>query len=182
MVNTFLPFPSFVRSAEVLDRARLGKQRMEVVQILRALHGAVGYKNHPAANMWRGYHVALVNYGIAICNEWEARGYEDTQRAAICEFIPFIRNRYGPKHPRELRDLGLLPWWFGWRHFHASHRSNLVRKDVDHYEWRFQQALGTGEPIDPSLPYVWPRSNERVWGEKHAGAHRRTWQWYYQPN
>lgn len=174
VVNTFLPYPSFVRSAHVLDRARLGRQRTEVVMILRALHGeSRGYVNHPAAVMWRGYEAALVDYGIAVCNEWESRGHHDTQRTHICDYFP-MRNRYETIGPRELKHLGLLPWWFGWRHFHRSHRSNLYRKDPMWYEDFAEDG--------PDLPYVWPKPDERVWGEKHAGAHRRTWQWYYQPH
>jgi hypothetical protein len=36
-VQTFLPYPDFRRTAEVLDSPRLGKQRVETLQILRAL-------------------------------------------------------------------------------------------------------------------------------------------------
>ena len=39
MVNTFLPYPDFVKSAKALDYKRLGKQRVEAWQILRALRG-----------------------------------------------------------------------------------------------------------------------------------------------
>ena len=33
-MQTFLPFPDFQQSAAVLDRVRLGKQRVEALQIL----------------------------------------------------------------------------------------------------------------------------------------------------
>jgi hypothetical protein len=36
-VQTFLPFPDFDRTARVLDDRRLGKQRVEALQVLRAL-------------------------------------------------------------------------------------------------------------------------------------------------
>lgn len=36
-MQTFVPFPDFARSAAVLDDKRLGKQRVEVLQIVRAL-------------------------------------------------------------------------------------------------------------------------------------------------
>ena len=36
-MQTFLPFPDFVASARSLDRLRLGKQRVETLQILNAL-------------------------------------------------------------------------------------------------------------------------------------------------
>ena len=39
-MQTFLPHADFDRSAEVLDLRRLGKQRVEVIQIVRAPHAA----------------------------------------------------------------------------------------------------------------------------------------------
>ena len=36
-MQTFLPYPDFERSAKVLDNKRLGKQRVEVLQILNVL-------------------------------------------------------------------------------------------------------------------------------------------------
>ena len=60
MVNTFLPYPDFVKSAKILDYKRLGKQRVEAWQILRALRGETkGWRNHPATNLWRGHEKAL---------------------------------------------------------------------------------------------------------------------------
>jgi len=36
-MNTFLPYPDFVKSAQCLDYRRLGKQRVEAWQIYLAL-------------------------------------------------------------------------------------------------------------------------------------------------
>src|SRR5947208_1979490 len=36
-MQTFLPYADFERSARVLDRKRLGKQRVETIQVVRAL-------------------------------------------------------------------------------------------------------------------------------------------------
>ena len=36
-MQTFLPYPAFDLSAQVLDRQRLGKQRVETLQVLKAL-------------------------------------------------------------------------------------------------------------------------------------------------
>jgi hypothetical protein len=48
-MQTFLPYESYARSAAVLDRQRLGKQRVEAMQILRVLAGeTAGWGNHPA--------------------------------------------------------------------------------------------------------------------------------------
>ena len=62
MVNTFLPFPDVRKSLSCLDRRRLFKQSVEAMQILRVnlgLQGGVGFTNHPAVRMWKGYETLL---------------------------------------------------------------------------------------------------------------------------
>ena len=49
---------------------------------------------------------------------------------------------------KKYNDTG-APKWLGNKKFHASHRSNLLRKDR---EWYSQ--FGWTEPDD--LPYIWP--------------------------
>ncbi|MBW3658074.1 MAG: MSMEG_6728 family protein [Actinobacteria bacterium] len=143
-MQTFVPLPDLPTSAAVLDDRRLGKQRVETLQILRALHlEDYGWANHPAVTMWRGHTPALVAYGLAIVDEWLRRGYGDTTRPQIAEFVH-------PDGPPAAADLpGLLPPWWGDDRVHRSHRSALLRKDPDHY----RDAFGP-EPDD--LPYVWP--------------------------
>jgi Pyrimidine dimer DNA glycosylase len=78
-MNTFLPYADFERTAAVLDNRRLGKQRVEVLQICNALHReSGGWINHPVTRMWRGYEPALVAYGFAIVRRWAAQGRADT--------------------------------------------------------------------------------------------------------
>lgn len=79
-MQTFLPYKSFSGSARCLDNKRLGKQRVEVLQILNTLTGkSTGWANHPATRMWRGYERALCAYGFAVCEEWYYdRGFRDT--------------------------------------------------------------------------------------------------------
>jgi hypothetical protein len=135
-MQTFLPYPHFSASAAVLDSSRLGKQRVEAYQIIRTLDGVTrGWRNHPAVRMWRGFEPALLAYGMAICDEWDRRGYPDTVREKLA-----VHRRRGRVR---------MPAWLGDEAFHASHRSNLLRKDPDWYG-RF----GWTEP--PDLPYVWP--------------------------
>lgn len=138
-MQTFLPYADFHKSARVLDRQRLGKQRVEVKQILRTLRGITsGWRNHPAVKMWRGYEVALALYGLDVCEEWSRRGYRDAQANEIRDLVsPFS---YGPAS---------YPPWLGDNEFHLSHRSNLIRKKPEHYG-----KLWPGVPND--LPYVWP--------------------------
>ena len=74
-MQTFLPSPDFAASAAALDPRRLGKQRVEALQILRALtQGGSAWRNHPAVLMWKGYEEALVAYGVAVCQAWCALG------------------------------------------------------------------------------------------------------------
>ena len=171
-MQTFLPYPSFEQSARVLDNRRLGKQRVECLQILQALacgpyqkcenslpwthktwvkcqkeefqtkrqihtkYRNTPWYNHPAVKMWRGYELALANYGFSICDAWIQRGFKDTCLGKITQQF-------------DLRLAFMCPPWLGNEAFHASHRSNLLRKDPTWYS-----QFGWTEPND--LPYVWP--------------------------
>lgn len=140
IMQTFLPYPDFAQSAACLDNNRLGKQRVECLQILKALTDpSYGWQNHPAVKMWRGYHDRLVQYSYFICDEWNMRGFKDTCKAKIQATLLIA--------PRE--DIGKTPGWLGNPAFHASHRSNLLRKDPVHYG-----QFGWTEPNN--LPYIWP--------------------------
>lgn len=146
-MQTFLPYASFELSAGCLDRQRLGKQRVEVLQLLKALLvPGSGWANHPAALMWQGYELSLCYYGMDICREWQLRGYKDTcyDKISAIKDSPAIVDS-----PNYTAVYTALPPWLGDSDFHASHRSNLLRKDSVWYG-RF----GWSEPDD--LPYVWP--------------------------
>jgi hypothetical protein len=143
-MQTFLPFEQFDKSAACLDRQRLGKQRVEVLQLLRALKGETkGWANHPAARMWRGYEAALIVYGLCICGEWMRRGYKDTCADKLVEEGAEFLRAAGPLP---------LPPWLGDEAFHRSHRSNLLRKDSAHYSVYFTD-------VSDDLPYVWPQES-----------------------
>jgi Pyrimidine dimer DNA glycosylase len=131
-MQTFLPFPDFEKSAKVLDYRRLGKQRVECVQLLSALSGVKkGWVNHPAAKMWRGHELALAKYKDICIREWISRGYKNT--------LPLS----------DIQESAPFPAWFGDELFHRSHQSNLLRKDPVFYGPHFP-----GVPND--LPYLWP--------------------------
>jgi hypothetical protein len=146
-VQTFLPFPDLAASAEVLDDRRLGKQRVETLQILRALTcEGYGWASHPAVTMWRGHVPALATYGLTVVGAWTDRGYADTTAELIAEFT----HGAGPLTPAELHRSGALPPWWGNEAVHRSHRSALLRKDPAWYAPR----LPADTPDD--LDYVWP--------------------------
>lgn len=151
-MQTFLPCPGFRASAALLDDRRLGKQRVEVLQVLRALTWtSYGWRNHPAVRMWRGFVPGLVAYGLAVCDEWVARGRVDAVGEALLGFT-------GGRAPDvdELAARGQLPPWLGHDPVHASHRSALVRKDPEHYRPLFPD-------VPDDLPYVWPRAAFPRW-------------------
>lgn len=154
-MQTFLPYADFARSAAVLDSKRLGKQRVETLQILQVLLGlrwnrsgpeafietyaAKGWRNHPAVLGWKGFEGGLVDYQRVICAEWKRRGFADTclaSSAALLEASGLSRE-------------DTRPAWTYDPAVHRSHQSNLIRKDPDFYAPIFP-----GVPAD--LDYVWP--------------------------
>lgn len=130
-MQTFLPYSDFIESAKVLDRQRLGKQRVECWQIYHTICGkSEGWKNHPAVKMWAGYEDALSLYMEAVINEWVSRGY--------------VNNLPIPERKSEK-----MPSWLGDERLHRSHRSALLHKKFDHYS-------GFGWKEKPEMNYYWP--------------------------
>lgn len=137
-MQTFLPLADYAQSAACLDNKRLGKQRVECMRIYNCLIGVTqGWRNHPAVLMWKGHEGALLAYATQISTEWRSRGKQDKM---LEWFLPRAQFHLATVDP---------PPWFGDEEFHASHRSNLLRKDPAWYS-----QFGWTE--DSSLPYVWP--------------------------
>lgn len=148
-MQTFLPYADFAASAQSLDERRLGKQRVEALQIVRALtRERYGWQHHPAVLMWAGHEEALAAYALAVVEEWCGRGRADTCAATILSDLA-AAGRAAPRSQAELSAAGELPWWLGDERLHRSHRSSLRRKDPEHYG-----ALFADVPDD--LPYFWP--------------------------
>ena len=145
-MQTFLPFADFARSAAALDTGRLGKQRVEALQVMRALTVPdYGWRHHPVVRMWRGYRPALMAYQDAVCDEWIGRGHADTCRVKTLDALDTVPEDGEAYRAGEFA----LPPWIGSEEFHRSHRSNLLRKDP-----AFYGSLAADVP--PDLPYVWP--------------------------
>jgi hypothetical protein len=152
-MQTFLPYKSFQQSAKCLDYRRLGKQRVEAMQILKIHAGLTDSKawiNHPATKMWGGYECSLAIYGLNICHEWKARGYKDT---LFGFFFTYLSNFYTEDDIMNNYliefDIAYKPHWLGNKTFHASHRSALLFKNYDYYK-----QFGWKE--EPKYDYVWP--------------------------
>ncbi len=155
-MQTFLPYDDFQKSAEALDYRRLGKQRVEAMQIINAITGIPrkdgkvykGWINHPCSVMWRNNVPALMHYCNVMIEEWKKRGYNNTMKLYEVE---------GP-------DVE-LPDWFGHEDFHASHRANLLRKEIEYYK-------DHGWNEDPKEPYLW-QDVEGKWYKQHVGTGER---------
>lgn len=138
-MQTFLPFESFAESAVTLDRQRLGKQRVETLQIMQTLIYGVGWVHHPAVKMWAGYEWQLLLYQEAVCNEWTGRGYRDTCLEKTTRL--YLNHLEGGDDA--------VPFWLGDAALHRSHQSNLIRKYPGHYRQYFPN-------VPDNLEYVWP--------------------------
>ena len=130
-MQTFLPYSDFYKCAKSLDMKRLGKQRVEGIQIYRSLTiESYGWKQHPVVKMWRGHENALLSYVNNIIIEWISRGYKNN--------IPLNDIAYPINYPD----------WLGNSKLHLSHQSNLLRKEpnfYNKYNWK----------VSSDLPYYW---------------------------
>lgn len=144
-MQTFLPYPSFRASAAVLDVKRLGKQRVEGLQLLHTITGrSGGWRHHPAAKMWAGHAAALASYTLAICEEWSGRGYKDTIADTVITIVS--------QDDLDLEKPVLPPWMIDGGTLAkvcSSHRSNLLAKLPSHY-----RLCGWSE--EPGARYFWP--------------------------
>lgn len=128
---TFLPFPDFAKSAEVLDSNRLIKQIAEAKWMIDALESGDNTSRtfkHPACQMWIGHESALKAYFNACLGEalenrkFKIKAY-DYYRWDIHEY-----------HEFDIKS-GLYdyPWWFKDERFHKAMRSRLIAKYSIHY-------------------------------------------------
>jgi|SRR3954462_14871037 hypothetical protein len=133
-MQTFLPYHDFRTSALCLDKKRCWKQVIEASQIIGTLTGKwTAWKNHPVARMWRKYLPALISYYNVF---WETSVNKHSIRVVKMQ-------------PMYTQENIVLPLWLGDEKVHASHRSNLLRKNIEFYSkynW-----------VEPdNMPYYWP--------------------------
>jgi hypothetical protein len=178
-MQTFLPEYSFTASARALDNKRLGKQRVETLQLLQAIargptrikskNGVdkvvkTPWRNHPACKMWLGFESQLIRYGQIICKEWQSRGFRDTCYEKISALQEIIFNK------EELEDISytdrelmenaggitdeeiedsIIHPHWYTKELVESHRSNLIRKNSEFYKPKWPETI-------EGLEYWWP--------------------------
>jgi len=172
-MQTFLPFSNFGMTAEVLDHRRLGKQRVEALQILRALRqGEWTCPNCPGPvtkfNLYKTeYHCYNCEaplkrtgwYNHPAVQMW--KNYETCLMLYLREMcMKWTQLGYKDTCWEKAQELGistepiLRPDWLGNENFHLSHQSNLLRKNYSHYSQFFPG-------VPDNLPYVWPVQPKR---------------------
>ena len=136
-MQTFLPYSDFRKSLECLDTKRLGKQRVEALQLINTISAGMfgGWSKHPAAKMWQNHLDALKCYHDISISVWVERGYKNTMKLFYDD-------------PRQSQFE--MPSWLGDPSFHKSHQSNLLRKLPEHYSVHFRD-------VPHDLEYVWPQ-------------------------
>lgn len=138
-MQTFLPYDNFALIASCLDDKRLRKQVVEGNQILKALlTSSGGWKNHPAVNMWKNYEMCLCFYIEQMIYECKTREFKYSKNLqTLYEYFDMIKETKTD-----------IPCWLGDERLHKSHRSNLLRKDFNHYIKYWD--------CPDNLPYYWP--------------------------
>jgi hypothetical protein len=159
-MQTFLPYPDFEKSLRCLDKKRLFKQAVETSQILTIIDPELyeffphrsrkKFKNrisHPAVLMWVGpkkdrfmFLDSLIQYynlNIKIAKEMGIR---------VSSKLPIITKKY--------HRIACLPPWFGFKNFHKTHKSNLLRKLYPYYI-KYEGFKN----IPSNLDYFWIRNN-----------------------
>jgi len=132
-MQTFLPYPDITKSVLCLDYVLLGEQRVDARKIYDTITGkSDNWKLHPAVRMWTGYEDCLAVYHNLCISRFVLQGFTN--------FMPYII----------LQKANIAsPPWLGLSEFHASHRSNLLRKDLIYYsKFNWKEA--------DNLPYIWP--------------------------
>lgn len=120
-MQTFLPYDSFAKSAEVLDITRLRKQTIECKQIYNALCGSPrGNRDHCLYRTWDAVGVMLLrSYWWFMCEECKKRGISTGISKCFSETPMWTK----------LSDCGLVfP-----KDYHKRYKQHLLAKKYGHY-------------------------------------------------
>lgn len=167
-MQTFLPYPDFLKSAQVLDKKRCWKQVIEAKQIINTLVGMQSnsfkelnqklqrkqhpWMNHPAVKMWESK-IWCLKYYFNIFLE-------------VCIDVHKIKTKYERFLFYGNDVLSILmytknkknaPWWLGNEDFHRSHRARLIEKDKEFYLPKFPNDAGFNNG-----KYLWPNNETRT--------------------
>lgn len=138
-MQVFMPYSDYQKSVSCLDPKRLGNQiYRECVTLING-----GWPNHPASKIWINHKHHLAIYSLFGLKELAKRGWY------YSNWFNFFTDIYV-----NTEDTG-PPQIIGYELYHASHRSQLLRKNFDWYD-QFGWKESPGE-----FPYIWviPETN-----------------------
>jgi len=164
-MQVFRPYMDWWMSARVLDDRRLGKQRVEVKQVMMAIlrrmslirNGRRGWLNHPIVLMYyndgRPYLRDLIGYFNACVDEWRRRGMRSSISLSDIEHL-ILGVVSAEGHPLT--------------HVHeVEYRRVLILKDPGHYlrAFRKEEVLEVfeTEPVLISGVNSWIFRNRRLY-------------------
>jgi len=157
-MQTFLPYPNLITSAQALDPKRRFNQINEVMVIAKTLTGyygtGKGWPHHPAVKMWTGHVWYLVEYGLTLVQSvrWNAHLFTDRQ---IDASFQMRRNLLSLPISRDT-PVSPAPSWFGDEAFHSAHRAILLAKLPEWYG-RFGWEEQPAQMVNGKYPYIWPK-------------------------
>lgn len=148
-VQTWLPYKSYVHSAEALANLQINDAASVTYRLLETIHETYESPRIPAwqpiYKMWLGFEPQLAEYGICLAEEAAKRGEALKRESGLVDRFRWhlelsVSGDADIKPPPWLGDPGL----------HYSHQSNLIKKDPGHYRPLF------GDAVPDDLPIVWP--------------------------
>lgn len=159
-MQTFLPYKSFIQSAQVLDSKRLNKQILEGYQILKVLNNPdprAAWRNHPAAKMWQGHEASLYEYIMAMADEADVRGIKTDKNRENLKVLRNVTQKFWGTDKPEWLDNSIKI-----NRLTESHRANLYRKDPEFY---FEFMNDNANPCCPNrkvpCQYYWVTHEEK---------------------
>lgn len=135
-MQVFMPYDNFYESLMCLDPSRLGNQIYRECKTL--VNG--GWKNHPASKIWYNHRYQLCEYalvGLDVLRTQRNRPYPKWEK-------------WFAEKQKEFDPESGFPKIFGYKPYHDSHKSNLLRKNP---QWYSQ--FNWDVPDD--LPYIWEK-------------------------
>lgn len=143
MVNTFLVCADFNKAAAALDSRRLGKQRVEAMQIINILLEAkrLGKIYHINTNTITGHievftrcksdgtckKIGFYKHPAVLAWVGHVSGLAVYTNACIDEWV---RRGYNNSMAKYTVRNATYPWWVKCRVIHMSHRAALLRKEI----------------------------------------------------
>lgn len=86
----------------------------------------LGFQEHPAVLMWKGFEGNLKAYQVFMLREWMKRRWD-----IDIDFEAFIKGTSGLGVNEQKQR---IPTWLGDERLHKSHRAKLYEKDPEHYK------------------------------------------------